>query len=70
MVFRSARQRKFCFAQYKRDLIRGKHPSWNCFAFARGLPNKKERGRVPQKIRIGPRGGRYILYAGRKIYVK
>lgn len=66
MPFTSQAQRAACFAQYRRDIQAGIKPRWNCYSYGRHKPQKRTRlGR----IRRGPRGGRYRMVRGRKVYI-
>lgn len=75
MPFVSQAQRAACYAQQSRDLKAGHTPQWKCHEFEHGIHSKKSRkstrGRRYQKRKVftGPRGGKYVLFQGRKVYV-
>ncbi len=73
MPFVSAAQRGACYAQQSRDLKAGRTPRWDCHAFAHGIhkKSKKRRGNGlhKRKVYVGPRGGKYVMFRGRKVYV-
>jgi len=52
MPFQSAAQRRYCFAQMRRDLQAGRKPKWDCHAFHRNLPSTaKSRARSRSRSR-------------------
>lgn len=68
MPFVSKSQSRYCWWLEKNGNKKGK--SWNCSKWAhetnwKELPEK----RLSIKILIGPRGGRYKMKNGRKIYI-
>lgn len=65
MPFVSKAQRRACYAQYGRDKKAGNTPKWNC----KEWDSKTDLKNLPEKIYVGPRGGRYILKNGKKIYI-
>ncbi len=74
MPFQSENQRKKCWRMYHQDLKRGVKPKWNCSEWEKYTSNNKYPtnnkhvdGRV---VRIGPRGGKYIIKDGKKKYLK
>lgn len=69
-------QRRACFAKARASLARGVKPKWDCHAF--GKHRKTKTGRLSTSgrsagrlsaIKIGPNGGRYRMYKGRKFYI-
>ncbi len=79
MPFVSQAQRAACYAQQSRDLKAGRVPKWKCHEFEHGIHSKKTRKSLrssrktsrtkKRKVHVGPRGGRYVMFKGRKVYV-
>lgn len=83
MPFLSKSQNRACWAQYNRDIKAGRKPKWDCKEFAKytdysSLPEKVRAtfssGLIktkygPRKVRIGPRGGVYVVVGGEKKYL-
>jgi hypothetical protein len=78
MPFKSPSQVRACFAKQRAALASGYEPKWNCAKWLeekkksprRRLATKKSPKKSPgRKIYTGPRGGKYVIYKGRKVYV-
>jgi hypothetical protein len=74
MPFVSQAQRAACYAQQSRDLKAGRIPKWKCHEFEHGIHSKKRNPRrqhkaKKRKVHIGPRGGRYVMFKRRKVYI-
>ena len=81
MPFVSESQRRACYAQMRRDLKAGREPRWKCSEY--GSKSKRSRKRstkrrsmkrkrskeINKKVYTGPRGGKYVIYDGKKIYI-
>lgn len=76
MPFVSEKQRRYCYFLAGQARKQGKEPSWDCEAYGKGEDRSPRRSspsprRSPgKKIFTGPRGGRYTISDGRKVYVK
>lgn len=73
MPFTSQAQWKACFAMQKQGTSRG----WNCKKFAKEtktpfkeLPKYSPNSKKTHKIYTGPRGGKYYIKNGYKVYLK
>jgi len=83
MPFKSRSQSNLCYWLREQARKKGEELAWDCEKWSRQTdytklpyktrdPNplpKRPKGR-PKKIYIGPRGGRYYLSNGRKVYIK
>ena len=84
MSFRSRKEANYCYWVQSEARKKGEEPAWDCDAWAsrtdfskipysknhndKPVNYKRPVGRPP-KIHIGPRGGRYYMKNGKKIYV-
>lgn len=64
MPFVNEKQRRLCYLLQSQALKSGKKPKWNCKKYG----SHKSKSKSP-KIVIGPRGGRYRIKNGRRIYL-
>lgn len=71
MPFVSQAQRAACYAQQSRDLKAGRTPRWRCHDYEHGIHKKRGKGggKMKRKVHVGPRGGKYVMFQGRKVYV-
>lgn len=69
MPFTSQAQRAACFAQYRRDIQAGIKPRWNCYSYGKDKKTRTRKNGRLGRIRRGPRGGRYRMVRGRKVYI-
>ena len=72
MPFKNKAQEQACFAQRRKDIINGKKPGWDCYKWlAEEAKHRKlvKEGKLRNEIHIGPKGGKYKIYMGRKIYL-
>lgn len=72
MPFVSKAQSRLCYSLRERAVKEGKKPLWNCEEWSSKTDYKHlpERKNSKDKIYTGPRGGKYYLKGGRKIYIK
>ena len=63
MPFANDSQKRACYAQLKRDIQAGLVPTWDCSEFS------GTRGKTDWTLRKGPRGGKYVVYKGIKVYL-
>lgn len=72
MPFVSQAQRAACYAQQSRDLKAGRTPRWRCHDYEHHNSKKRKKrgnGKVKREVHVGPRGGKYVMFQGRKVYV-
>lgn len=82
MPFTNKAQVRACFAQYHRDIKSGRIPSWDCYKWLDESPGyiKEKRSKShsykspkkslhKRKVYIGPRGGKYFIVKGHKVYI-
>jgi hypothetical protein len=80
MPFVNDAQKRACFAQYSRDIKAGRIPAWDCYKWAEETKRSRSKSRSrksklsprkspKRKIHTGPRGGKYVIIKGHKIYV-
>lgn len=71
MPFKSTSQIRWCYAAQNQALKEGKDPPIDCKKWYKETKDPKS---LPKKIRgkiyIGPRGGKYRIVNGKKIYLK
>lgn len=72
MPFVSQAQRAACYAQQSRDLAAGRTPQWRCHDYEHGIHKKRKGkgGKTKRKVYTGPRGGKYVMFQRRKVYIK
>jgi len=74
MPFVSEAQRRKCFLEMHRAHEKGEVAKWDCYKFAKSPKRSPKRTSAkkrssPQKVFVGPRGGKYKLVKNKKVYL-